>query len=73
MGFAIQSYVSTDVRQVQGTTFVQLARGKDDYHYHLHTPRVKVTMSMDDLALRDKANKALRGVLYDGATRIGKF
>jgi ectoine hydroxylase-related dioxygenase (phytanoyl-CoA dioxygenase family) len=38
IGFAIQSYIGTNVDSVYGKIFVQQARGSDTYRYHQHTP-----------------------------------
>ena len=38
IGFAIQSYIGTNVEQILGKTYVQQVRGKDDFKYHEHTP-----------------------------------
>jgi ectoine hydroxylase-related dioxygenase (phytanoyl-CoA dioxygenase family) len=38
IGFAIQSYIGSNVEQILGKTYVQQVRGKDDFKYHEHTP-----------------------------------
>tara|TARA_Y100000590_G_scaffold272890_1_gene306398 strand:+ start:109 stop:942 length:834 start_codon:yes stop_codon:yes gene_type:complete len=73
IGFAIQSYISTEVYQTLGKAYVQQARGKDAYNYHEHTLRPKKFMNQDDLRLRDIANKELQKILYNGANKIGKY
>ena len=45
IGFAIQSYIATNVKQKIGKVFVQLARGKDFFKYHEHTTRPKERMN----------------------------
>ena len=37
IGFVIQSYIGTNVRQTLGKNGVQIARGVDNYHYHDHS------------------------------------
>ena len=39
IGFAIQSYIGTNVDQVLGKIYVQQARGSDTYKYHQHVSR----------------------------------
>ena len=73
IGFAIQSYIGTNVDSVYGKIFVQQARGSDTYRYHLHTPRPSSVMAEQDVAFRDKANKALKAIFYRGAKKIGKY
>ena len=73
IGFAIQSYIGTNVDSVYGKIFVQQARGSDTYRYHLHTPRPSSVMAEQDVAFRDKANEALKAIFYRGAKKIGKY
>ena len=73
VGLAIQSYISTDVEQVHGETFVQLGRGIDEYNYHPHVMRNSGLMVEPEVEYWNKANKALQGVLYHGAKKLGKF
>jgi len=73
IGFAIQSYIGTNVKQINGKTYVQQARGKDDYKYHEHTPRPIKLMDKNDLNFRDNANKELQKILYKDSKKIGKY
>ena len=73
IGFAIQSYISPNVKQLNGKTFVQLARGKDDLNYHEHTKRPLSFMDKISLNARDKANLELQKILYKGSEEIGKY
>ncbi|MDC1001167.1 phytanoyl-CoA dioxygenase family protein [Alphaproteobacteria bacterium] len=73
IGFAIQSYIGTNVDSVYGKIFVQQARGSDTYSYHQHTPRPSSVMAEQDVAFRDKANEALKAIFYRGARKIGKY
>ena len=73
IGFAIQSYIGTNVEQILGKTYVQQARGKDDFKYHEHTSRPNKFMDKKDLILRDKANNELQKILYKDAKKIGKY
>ena len=73
IGFAIQSYIGTNVEQILGKTYVQLARGKDDFKYHEQTLRPNEFMNKKDLILRDNANNELQKILYKDAKKIGKY
>ena len=73
VGFAIQSYIGSDVEQHLGNTFVQLARGRDDYGYHYLVPRAPGVTVDDEVAMWRTANQQLRAVLYNDAEKIGKY
>ena len=73
VGLAIQSYLATDVEQINGETYVQLGRGIDEYNHHPHVMRASGLMVEPEVEYWNKANNALQGVLYHGAKKIGKF
>ena len=73
IGFVIQSYIGTNVDQVLGKMYVQLARGEDSFKYHKHVKRSLNLMSEKDVLLRKKANEELSNIFYNGAKKIGKF
>ena len=73
IGFVIQSYIGTNVDQVLGKMYVQLARGEDSFKYHKHVKRSFNLMSEKDVLLRKKANEELSNIFYNGAKKIGKF
>ena len=73
IGFAIQSYIGTNVDSIYGKIFVQQARGSDSYGYHQHTPRPSSLMAESDVKFRDEANEALKTIFYRGATQIGQY
>jgi len=73
VGLAIQSYLATDVEQINGETYVQLGRGIDEYNHHPHVMRATGLMVEPEVVYWNKANKALQGVLYHGAKKLGKF
>jgi len=73
IGFVIQSYIGTNVRQVLGKMYVQLARGKDLFNYHENVKRPLELMSKKNILLRNKANNELSKIFYTGARKIGKF
>ena len=73
IGFVIQSYIGTNVDQIMGKTYVQQAKGKDQFKFHKHTKRPTERMNEKDLILRNKANKELQKILYKDAKKIGKY
>ena len=73
IGFVIQSYIGTNVNQVIGKTYVQQARGRDEFKYHEYISRPTELMNKNDLIFRDKANNELQKILYKDAFKIGKY
>jgi len=73
IGFVIQSYIGSNVNQVLGRMYVQLARGKDSFNYHEHAKRAAELMNKKDILLKKKANEELSKIFYSGAKKIGKF
>ena len=73
IGFAIQSYIGTNVNQLIGKTYVQQARGNDEFKYHEHISRPTELMNKKSLILRDNANNELQKILYKDAKKIGKY
>ena len=73
VGLAIQSYLATDVEQTNGETYVQLGRGVDEFNHHPHVMRTTGLMVDPEVKYWKKANRALQGVLYHGAKKLGKF
>jgi len=73
IGFVIQSYIGTNVKQFLGKMYVQLARGKDSFNHHENVKRPIELMGKKDVLLRNKANNELSKIFYNGAKKIGKF
>ena len=73
IGFAIQSYIGSNVDQVLGKIYVQQARGNDTYKYHQHVARPAELMNENDIKTRKKANDELSKIFYTGSKKIGKF
>jgi len=69
IGFVIQSYIGSDVKQVLGKIYVQQARGDDAFKYHQHTKRPNYLMDLEDIQLRKKANEDLQKIFYPGSTK----
>ena len=73
IGFVIQSYIGTNVRQTLGKNSVQLARGKDYFGYHELIKRTKSLMTVENIALRNKENEYLQEIFYNGAKQKGFY
>ena len=73
IGFAIQSYIGTNVDQVLGKIYVQQARGNDTFKFHEHVKRPTKLMNENDIITRKKANEELSKIFYSGSKQIGKY
>ena len=73
IGFVIQSYIGTNVKQVLGKNSVQLARGVDNYNFHEKIKRSKLLMNEKDLKLKKKENDNLQEIFYKGAPKKGQL
>ena len=73
IGFVIQSYIGTNVRQTLGKNGVQIARGVDNYNYHEIISRPKSLLNKEDLASRSKENEALQKIFYFGSKKRSEY
>ena len=73
IGFAIQSYIGSNVDQVLGKIYVQQARGNDRYKYHQYSNIPEEFMNIKDIECRDIANEELSKIFYNGSKKIGKY
>ena len=73
IGFVIQSYISSDVKQVLGKNSVQLARGMDKFNYHKAISRPKLLMNKDDLETKKLENINLQKIFYLGSQKKGQY
>ena len=73
IGFVIQSYIGTNVKQVLGGHGVQLARGKDNFNFHKKIRRTKSLMNKDDIKLKKKENDFLQEIFYNGSSKKGSY
>ena len=73
IGFVIQSYIGSDVKQVLGKNSVQLARGIDNFNFHEKIGRTKTIMDKNDLKLKKKENDNLQEILYKGSSKKGQL
>ena len=73
IGFVVQSYIGTNVKQVLGKNGVQIARGVDEFKYHEVINRPKFLMSEEGMLLRKRENDHLKKIFYNGSIKIGKY
>jgi len=73
IGFVIQSYIGTNVKQILGKNSVQLARGIDEFNYHEKIERPKSLLSEDDLKIKKKENDNLQNIFYKGSSKKGFY
>ena len=60
IGFVIQSYIGTNVKQVLGKNSVQLARGVDKFNYHEKIGRPQKLLDENDIKLKKQENDNLQ-------------
>ena len=73
IGFVVQSYIGTNVKQVLGKNSVQLARGVDKFNYHEKIGRPQKLLDENDIKLKKKENDNLQEIFYKGSDKKGKF
>ena len=73
IGFVIQSYIGTNVKQVLGKNSVQLARGKDSFNFHEKIGRPNSLIDKNDLKLKKKENDNLQEIFYKGSNKKGSY
>ena len=73
IGFVIQSYIGTNVKQTLGKNSVQLARGVDKFNFHDKIGRPSLLMGKDDLKLKKKENDNLQEIFYKGSNKKGSY
>ncbi len=73
IGFAVQSYIGTNVKQTLGKNSVQIARGEDKYNYHEVINRTNALMSEENILMRKKENNYLQEIFYKGAKQKGSY
>tara|TARA_Y100001935_G_C17197402_1_gene453237 strand:- start:57 stop:884 length:828 start_codon:yes stop_codon:yes gene_type:complete len=73
IGFVIQSYIATNVKQILGQNSCQIARGVDEYNYHKRIQRAKSLMNESDIKLKKQENEYLREIFYNGSSIKGNY
>tara|TARA_Y100001970_G_scaffold62536_1_gene79925 strand:- start:3923 stop:4747 length:825 start_codon:yes stop_codon:yes gene_type:complete len=73
IGFVIQSYIGTNVKQTLGKNSVQIARGEDKYNYHEFIERNNGLMNKENISLRTRENEYLQEIFYKGANQKGSY
>ena len=69
IGFAVQNYIRTDVRQTKAVGYAQHARGQTGCSAMTLIPRPQGEMVPEDIARRDTINRVWSDVLYAGAAQ----
>ena len=73
IGFVIQSYIGTNVKQLLGKNSVQLARGTDEYNYHQLIKRPVSLMNQHDIKMKKIENDNLHDIFYKGSEKKGSY
>ena len=73
IGFVIQSYIGSNVKQVIGKNSVQLARGEDKFNFHEKIGRPKSLLDADDIKTKKKEKDNLQEIFYKGANQKGNY
>ena len=73
IGFVVQSYIGTNVKQTLGKNSVQIARGKDELHHHEVIGRTNSFMSEAGKSLRLRENNYLQEIFYKGSDKKGTY
>ena len=73
IGFVIQSYIGTNVKQVIGRNGVQLARGIDEFNYHEKIGRPKFLLHKKDLETKKRENNYLNEIFYKDSKKKGLY
>ena len=73
IGFVIQSYIGTNVKQVLGKNSVQLARGEDKFNFHEKIGRPKSLLDADDIKTKKQENDNLQEIFYKDSQKKGFY
>ena len=73
IGFVIQSYIGTNVKQIIGKNSVQVARGIDHYNYHTKINRPISLMDQNDIKIKKAENDNLHNIFYKGSEKKGSY
>ena len=73
IGFVIQSYIGTNVKQILGKNSVQVARGTDHYNYHMKINRPVSLMDQNDIKIKNMENDNLQNIFYKGSEKKGSY
>ena len=73
IGFVIQSYIGTNVKQILGKNSVQVARGTDHYNYHMKINRPVSLMDQNDIKIKNAENNNLQNIFYKGSENKGLY
>ena len=73
IGFVIQSYIGTNVKQVIGKNSVQLARGIDKFNYHEKIGSPHKLLDKKDIKIKKQENDNLQKIFYNDSDKKSEF
>jgi non-haem Fe2+, alpha-ketoglutarate-dependent halogenase len=73
IGFVIQSYIGSNVKQVLGENSVQIARGNNQFGYHKVIKRSSGLLNMKDIKLKTIENENLQKIFYNGSQKKSQY
>jgi non-heme Fe2+,alpha-ketoglutarate-dependent halogenase len=73
IGFVVQSYIGSNVKQILGKNAVQIARGNDEFGYHDIIKRSSGLLNKKDIELKTIENENLQKIFYNGSQKIGQY
>ena len=73
IGFVVQSYIGSNVKQILGKNAVQIARGNDEFGYHDIIKRSSGLLNKKDIKLKTIENENLQKIFYNDSQKIGQY
>ena len=73
IGFVIQSYIGSNVKQILGKNGVQIARGNDEFGYHNVIKRSSGLLKEKDIKSKNKENENLQKIFYSGSKKKSEY
>jgi len=73
IGFSIQPFIPTYVRQTRGEDAAMLVRGEDRYRHFRLARRPMRDMDPEDVAFRRRVREEVAEILYEGAAERRSF
>ena len=73
IGFVIQSYIGSNVKQVLGENSIQIARGNNEFSYHKEIKRSSGLLYENDIKLKNIENDNLQKIFYNGSQKKGEY
>ena len=73
IGFVIQSYIGSNVKQILGRNSVQIARGNNEFGYNKVIKRSSSLLNENDIKLKNIENENLQKIFYNGSKKKGQY